>query len=123
MAGEKSFHCKIYVNEDEVYSGDLSEVPLRFRGRIIDDLMEWSSTLGKRGLNELLYSHIAWYEEMGKYCSACGRWVDEAGEESETVCGACGEKPEHRYVYERNEKLDRIITCVGLITEIRVSGQ
>ncbi len=120
MTGEKSFSCKIYVNQEEVYSGDLSEVPLKFRERITKDLTEWASTLGKSGLNELLYSHLAWYEEMGNYCSACARWVDEP--EEEEVCGTCREKPKHRYLYPRDEKLDKIITCTGLITEIRILG-
>ena len=122
MAGKKSFNCEIYVNEEQIYSGDLSEVPLKFRERIIEDLTEWAQTLGKRGLNELMYSHLAWYEEMGNYCGACARWVDETEGAPETVCSACGEKTQHRYLYKRDEKLDRIITCTGLITEIRVFG-
>jgi|GEM_PF-610538 len=122
MAVEKPFNCKIYVNENEIYSGDLSEVPLKFRERIIEDLIQWAPTLGKRGLNELLYSHLAWYEEMDNYCGACERWADEAGNEEELNCGTCGEKFEYRYLYQRDEKLDKIITCTGLITEIRVSG-
>lgn len=121
MALNESFICKIYVNEDEVYSGDLSEVPERFRQKIIGDLREWASTLGKRGLNELVYSHLAWYEERGPFCGKCGKWVEEEGE-FEGRCGTCGEKLGIRYTYQRNEKLDKIITCVGLISEIRVSG-
>lgn len=120
MTGEKSFSCKIYVNQDEIYSGDLSEVPHKRRERIREDLTEWACTLGKRGLNELLYSHLAWYEEMGYYCGVCAQWVDE--QEEEIVCGTCGEKPQHRYIYPRDEKLDKIITCAGLITEIRILG-
>lgn len=120
MTGEKSFSCKIYVNQDQIYSGDLSEVPPKFRERITQDLTEWASTLGKRGLNELLYSHLAWYEEMGDYCGACAIWINIS--EEEEVCRSCGEKPEHRYLYPRNENLDKIITCTGLITEIKISA-
>jgi len=121
MAGNESFRCKIYVNDDEIYSGDLSEVPGAKREKIIGDLREWASTLGKRGLNELLYSHLAWYEEKGLFCGECVTWVEEP-EETRERCAACGEKPGIRYIYERNEKLDKIITCVGLITEVRVAG-
>ena len=122
MSDESSISCKIYVNEEEVYSGDLSEIPLEFRQRVIEDLSEWAGTLGRRGLNELIYSHLAWYEEMGIYCGVCAKWVDESGEESEISCEDCGEKPEQRYLYPRDEKLDRIITCVGVISEIRIVG-
>jgi len=121
MAMNESVILKIYVNEDEVYSGDLSEVPEQFRHKIIDDLREWASTLGKRGLNELVYSHLAWYEERGLFCGKCGRWVEEEGEPGGR-CGTCGDKLGIRYIYQRNEKLDKIITCVGHISEVRVSG-
>lgn len=130
MASNESFICKIYVSEDEIYSGDLSEVPEQFRQKIISDLGEWASTLGKRGLNELVYSHLAWYEERGLFCGKCVKWVEEEAEEAEEAveaefegrCGTCGEKLGIRYIYQRNEKLDKIITCVGLISEVRVSG-
>ena len=120
MSDANSFNCKIYVNDEEIYSGALREVPEEFRSTVIDDLCEWAGTLGKRGLNELLYSHLAWYERMGLYCGSCGEWVDEGGEDSSTECSVCGVKPQNRYLYQRDEKLDRIITCVGMITEIKV---
>lgn len=120
MTEEKSFTYRILVNEDVIYSGKLGEVPEKFRIKIQNDLREWGSTLGKRGLNELLYSHLAWYEEMSDYCSGCGRWVEDCGEDIELCCGVCGEKPERRYIYPRDEKLDRIITCAGLISEVLI---
>ncbi len=49
---------KIYVGENEIYSGDLTEIPDKFRDVIIEDISYWAESLGKRGLNELLYSHL-----------------------------------------------------------------
>ena len=42
---------KIYVDEDEIYSGGLTEVPDKFREGIVEDISEWADSLGKRGLN------------------------------------------------------------------------
>ncbi|MEQ9619421.1 MAG: hypothetical protein RIG61_09640 [Deltaproteobacteria bacterium] len=121
MAGTEEptpFTCKIYVNEDEIYSGDLNEVPPKFRNTIKRDLSEWANSLGKRGLNELIYSHLAWYEDKETYCENCEKSVNlEGGAE----CGDCGEKLSQRYLYERNSKLDMIITCIGMITRVQVS--
>ncbi len=112
------FYCKIFVNENEIYSGDLGEVPERLRKGMIRDLSEWAGSLGKRGLNELIYSHLAWYEEKGTYCETCGAWAkdDDGGE-----CGECGQKFGERYIHERNKRLDMIITCVGMISSVRIS--
>ena len=122
MPDDNPFNCKIFVGADEIYSGDLSEVPPERRERIVNDLRDWAGTLGKRGLNELLYSHLAWYEQMEEYCALCSKTLEEQGQEPGQPCGECGGQVEQRYVYPRNEKLDKIITCTGLITEIRVSG-
>ncbi len=55
------FYCTIYVNEDEIYSGSLGEVPDKYRAPMARDLSDWADSLGKRGLNELIYSNLAWY--------------------------------------------------------------
>lgn len=122
MTQESSFNCKIFVGQDEIYSGELSEVPGERRKKIVKDLSDWADTLGKSGLNELLYSHLSWYEEMETYCSDCSKIIEDSGAEDSLSCRECGGKTERRYVYPRCEKLDKIITCTGLITEIRVSG-
>jgi hypothetical protein len=113
-----TFYCRILVNEDEIYSGRLGEVPEKFRSQMIRDLSEWSDSLGKRGLNELIYSHLAWYEEKGMHCTECGVRYTEGGAGE---CVECGNKLGERYVYERDKKLDMIITCVGMITKVQVS--
>ena len=58
---------KIYVGEEEIYSGDLTEVPEKFRDVMIEDITYWADSLGRRGLNELLYSHLQWYEKRGMH--------------------------------------------------------
>ena len=120
MTKENKLNFRIFVNQDEIYNGNLAEVPEEYRNRIANDLKEWGSTLGKRGLNELLYSHLAWYEKMGYYCLDCGVWLEDGGDDTEISCEECGGRVEHRYIYPRDEKLDKIITCAGLISEVRI---
>jgi len=118
MEQKVDFFCKIYVDEDEIYSGDLSEIPEKFRNRVIDDIREWAESLGKRGLNELIYSHLVWYERKGIYCANCDKWDEDLDIKE---CGTCGAKLKERYLYERNSKLDKIMTCIGMISRIQVS--
>jgi hypothetical protein len=110
------FFCRIYVDNQEIYSGDLSEVPARFRQEIIEAFTDWADSLGKRGLNELLYSLFTWYEKKGMYCEACGTWDEE-----KEICPLCGGKLSERFAYERNTKLDLLLTCVGMISRIEVT--
>jgi len=116
MEQKSGFFCKIYVDEDEIYSGDLSEIPEKFRNRVIDDISEWADSLGKRGLNELIYSHLVWYEKKAYYCEECDRLDLDTSE-----CEACGAMIKERYLHERNTKLDKIMTCIGMISKIQVS--
>ncbi|MGE5446580.1 MAG: hypothetical protein ACM3SR_18600 [Ignavibacteriales bacterium] len=109
------FFCKIYVDEEEIYSGDLTEVPEKFRERIKEGLANWADSLGRRGLNELVYSFFNWYNEKGMYCEMCDSWGDRE------KCSECGGKLKERFVYGRNKKLDLILTCVGIISRIEVS--
>ena len=117
MTQKEPFSCKIYVDKDEIYSGDLSEIPEKFRDRIVRDISEWADCLGKRGVNELLYSHLVWYEKRDSFCEAC-----EAYEDLEIDnCSKCGTELTEQYIYDRNEKIDRILTCIGMITKIEVT--
>jgi hypothetical protein len=106
---------KIYVGEKEIYSGDLREVPDKFRDLIIEDISYWADSLGKRGLNELLYSHLRWYEERGMYCDKCDTWYHE-----KIQCPNCRGMLNELYVYDRDKVLDMLLTCIGLITRIEV---
>ncbi len=106
---------KIYVDEDEIYSGGLTEVPDKFREGIVEDISEWADSLGKRGLNELLYSHLAWYEKKGFYCEKCDNWYEEY-----ISCTKCKGVLKELYIYDRNDNLDMLFTCIGMITRIQV---
>jgi hypothetical protein len=108
------FFFRIYVDKEEIYSGDLTEVPQRFRKGIKEALSDWSDSLGKRGLNELVYSLFTWYNEKGEYCEKCVKWAEESN------CQYCGGKLKERFVYERNKKLDLLLTCVGMISRVEV---
>jgi hypothetical protein len=109
------FFCRIYVDEEEIYSGDLTEVPERFRKGIEEVLGDWADSLGRRGLNELVYSLFNWYNEKGMYCEKCDSWDDVE------KCSVCGSRLKERFVYARNKKLDLLLTCVGMISRIEVS--
>lgn len=111
---------KIFVNEDEIYSGDFSEVPERRRAALRQDLADWVDSLGRRGLNELIYSHLAWYEEKGLRCKGCGRARESA---DAARCASCGGELVEGYLHERNPKLDMIMTCAGMITEVRITRE
>lgn len=114
----RNYRFSIFVNDDEIYSGGFEEVPEKKRSSITNDLAEWSGSLGKRGLNELIYSHLAWYEEKDLFCSDCGaRAVGGEG----AKCARCGGELETRYVHERSKRLDMIMTCVGMITEVKIT--
>ena len=110
------FFCRIYVDKEEIYSGDLTEVPEKFREGIKEALSDWADSLGRRGLNELIYSLFSWYNEKGMYCDGCDSWGDD-----EEKCSECGGKLKERFVYSRNKSLDLILTCVGMVSRIEVS--
>lgn len=114
---QNNFFCKIYVDDDEIYSGDLSEIPEKFRARVVEDISEWAGCLGKSGVNELLYSHLVWYHKKGTYCSSC-EIISEDSEIEE--CDTCSAQLEERYIYERSEQIDIILTCIGMISRIEV---
>lgn len=112
-----AFFCRIYVEEKEVYSGDLGEVPEKFREDIRETLRDWADSLGRRGLNELVYSLFTWYDKRGMYCRNCNTWR----EDENNHCPICGGELEERYMYERDERLNLLLTCVGMISRVEVS--
>ncbi len=118
MEQKVDFFCRIYVDDDEIYSGNLSEIPEEFRCRVTQDISEWAASLGRRGINELLYSHLVWYEKRGLYCETCTILYEDA---DPSECIDCGAELKEGYLYERNAKLDKIMTCVGMISKIQVS--
>lgn len=118
MEQKVNFFCRIYVDENKIYSGDLGEIPEKFRNRAIGDIAEWADSLGKRGINELLYSHLSWYERMDLYCESCSKWNEDS---DASACKECDGELREEYLYERNAKIDKIMTCVGMISKIQVS--
>ncbi len=119
MRIDQPFFCRIYVSEDEIYSGDLGEMPRQFRDRTIRDITEWADRLGKSGLNELIYSHLSWYEERALYCEGCSKQAEGDGS---LRCDVCGYKLKECYVHDRDSKLDIIMTCIGMISRVEISA-
>jgi hypothetical protein len=113
--GKMGFFCRIYVENEQIYSGDLTEVPEKYREGMKEAFGDWADSLGRRGLNELVYSLFSWYNEKGTYCERCDSWVD--GE----ICSECGERSKERFLYVRNTQLDLVLTCVGMISRIEIS--
>ena len=112
------FYCKLYVESEVIYEGNFSEVPNSYRVKIVTDLVEWSEILGKSGLNELVYSHLAWYEHTQNYCQQCDKSYE--GEEL-SQCPHCESELSEKYIYERNSKLDMLFTCIGMLSGIEVA--
>ncbi len=108
--------CRIYVDKEEIYAGGLTEVPERYRKGIVEAFSYWADSLEKRGLNELVYSLFTWYEKKGMYCGKCNTWHEE-----KETCPVCGGELNEQFVYERNKRLDLLLTCVGMISRIEVS--
>lgn len=107
---------KFYVGQDEIYSGELREVPERYGAAMKEDIANWADSLGKGGLNELVYSHLAWYAGKEVFCTSC----DYRGDGNEVSCPECRAELRYEYHHERNPKLDLIMDCIGMITRIVV---
>jgi len=118
MEQKADFFCTIYVDENEIYSGDLTEIPEKFRNRVVDDIAQWADSLGKRGINELLYSHLVWYEKKAVLCEDCSKLHEDS---DASACKECDGELREEYLYERNAKIDKIMTCIGMISKIQVS--
>ncbi|MEM4658718.1 MAG: hypothetical protein QXX77_09900 [Candidatus Methanosuratincola sp.] len=104
---------KIYVDDELIYSGSLEEVPPEYRKALWGDLEMWADSLGKSGINELIYSHLAWYLNVSSQCRACSYVGEEEG-----LCPQCGNVLERKYVHERSKRLDLIMDCIGAISRV-----
>jgi len=116
---------RVFVDDDVIYSGSFEEVPERYRRRLAEDLVTWADSLRVRSINELLYSHLAWYAKVLLRCAGCGwsdeSWLNERQSREGVSCPSCGERLSVSRVHERREKLDRILSCIGMITRVEVS--
>lgn len=109
---------RIFVSDDEIYYGNFDEVPEKFRDDLKEALDEWGTVLGKSNLNEMIYSLLAWYDQRLYVCNEC----EEEFSETRNSCDSCGNiNIETKYKYERDEKLTRLMLCIGMITHIEIN--
>lgn len=114
---ESENNYRIFVNESEVYNGSFREVPDKFRHDIVEALDEWGDVLGKSNLNEMIYSLLVWYEERVYSCTDC----NEEHEQERESCEQCGAEVIPQYKYERDERLTRLMLCIGMITHVKIN--
>lgn len=105
----------IYVDADRIYSGNFSEVPSDHRNKIVEALIEWGEILGKGGLNEMIYSLFFWYNQKEFTCVECGMSY-----KNDSICVECGLELSERNKYDRNEKIDNLLNCVGMLTHMEI---
>ena len=110
-----SLNFRIYVEEEQIYSGNFSEVPDEHREKIIEALHEWGEVLGKSGLNEMIYSLFIWYNQKQFECLKCNERFTE-----QVICINCGEKVISVNKYRQNEKISGLLNCIGMITHLEI---
>jgi len=110
-----SINFRIYVEKENVYSGNFSEVPEEHREKIVEALNEWGEVLGKNGLNEMIFSLFTWYSQIEYLCRKCDELYGK-----QTVCGNCGEELISKNKYEQNHKISGLLNCVGMITHLEI---
>ncbi len=106
---------RIYVGEEEIYSGGLDEIPDYYRRNLVEAISEWGECLSKSGFRELLYSSLHWYNMKTYYCGNCEKESDEGG-----ACGDCGAEMSETFVHKRDSGIDRIMMCIGLIDRVEM---
>lgn len=117
VMSESANSYRIFVNDTVIYSGNFDEVPDKFRQDLTEALDEWGDVLGKSNLNEMIYSLLAWYEEREYVCNDCGK----EHYDQKVSCDNCGAGINSQYRYERDERLTRIMLCIGMITHIEIN--
>ena len=111
-----SNNFRIYVEEEQVYYGNFSEVPDEHRDKIVEALNDWGEVLGKSGLNEMIFSLFTWYSQRQYECVKCDELFNE-----QAVCDICGEELISKNIYEQNEKISGLLNCVGMITHLEIA--
>lgn len=107
---------RIFVDSSEVYTGSFSEVPNEYRDKVIEALSDWGEVLGKSGLNEMIYSLFTWYHEKEYNCKNCQNVFEE-----ETECKFCGEVLTVKDKFQKNQKINHLLTCIGMITHVEIN--
>lgn len=105
----------VYASGERVYSGDFSEVPEPYRKELTEAIDRWGDVMVGWGLNELVYSFLCWHNETVFKCGGCGFSSGGSGK-----CSACGTVLERKPKHEKNEKISRLLMCVGSINRIVV---
>lgn len=106
---------KIYADNEEVYVGNFSEVPDYYRGNLIEALVDWGDCLSKGGLNELLYSSFHWYHRKVFYCKTCDKFFEDGNS-----CEECKFDLDEKYKYDRDDRIERIFACIGMINKVEI---
>ncbi len=105
----------VYAAGERVYLGDFSEVPQPYRKELVEAIDRWGDVMVGWGLNELIYSFLCWHDETVFECANCG-----FSSEVSRRCADCGGVLESGPKYEKNEKISRLLMCVGSINRIVV---
>ncbi|NIP31442.1 MAG: hypothetical protein GTO02_17970 [Candidatus Dadabacteria bacterium] len=108
---------KIYADNEEIYIGDFGEVPEYYRGNLIEALVDWGDCLSKGGLNELLYSSFHWYRNKNNYCENCEEFITE-----ENYCDVCKTKSTEKFIFNRDDRIEKILTCIGMINRVEIEN-
>lgn len=106
---------RIYVGEEEIYSGHLEDIPDYYRSNLVEAISEWGECLSKSGFRELVYSSLHWYNLKTYYCGNCEKESEDGG-----TCRNCGGEISETFVHERNSAIDKIMMCIGLIDRVEM---
>ncbi|WP_462136933.1 hypothetical protein [Candidatus Mycalebacterium sp.] len=105
----------VYASTGErVYLGDFSEVPEPYRRELIEAIDQWGDVMVGWGVNELIYSLMHWHDETAFRCAPC-----DFSSASSNRCTECGQILEGKSAYKKNEKIARLLMCVGSLNRIR----
>lgn len=106
---------RIYVGEEQIYSGPLEEMPDYQRANLVEAISQWGECLSKSGFRELVYSSLHWYNTKTYYCEDCRKEREEGGR-----CRDCGGPTSESFAHERNPEIDRIMMCVSVIDRVEM---
>jgi len=106
---------RIYIGQEEIYSGHLEEIPDYYRRNLVEAISEWGECFSKSGFRELLYSSLHWYNLKTYYCDDCEKEFDEGG-----MCGDCGGEISETFTHKRNPAIDKIMMCISLVDRVEM---
>ncbi|MGI9554203.1 MAG: zinc-ribbon domain-containing protein [Thermodesulfobacteriota bacterium] len=110
-----SQNFSIFVDKEQIYSGNFEEVPDEYREKIVEALNDWGEVLGKNGLNEMIFSLFTWYGQKHYQCPNCNERFEE-----QAFCSECREDLISINKYTQNEKISGLLNCIGMITHLEI---